>query len=219
MSPAEPDDRPKLLVLAGVNGAGKSSLGGLYLERSGMSREDWYNPDTYARELVSVGLTQAEANAEAWAFGRDALVEAIGDRASHAFETTLGGNTIPTLIRKATSTHAVHVWFCGLDSPERHMRRVAERVARGGHDIPEEKIRQRYISSIDRLVQLLPRLASLQVFDNSVDAGADGVVPEPRLVLKMVRGELLYPATPAELEQTPDWAIPVVEAALTQAGA
>ena len=56
--------RPFIFVLAGVNGAGKSSVGGALLEQHGLS---WFNPDTYARELMrELGIDQAEANARAW---------------------------------------------------------------------------------------------------------------------------------------------------------
>jgi predicted ABC-type ATPase len=58
-------DRPRIYVLAGVNGAGKSSIGGAAIRASGA---DYYNPDEAARELMVTqpGLTLAEANAAAW---------------------------------------------------------------------------------------------------------------------------------------------------------
>src|SRR5690606_8148537 len=59
--------RPRILVLAGVNGAGKSSVGGDSLRRSGRA---WFNPDDYARDLLATfGCSQAQANAEAWQEG------------------------------------------------------------------------------------------------------------------------------------------------------
>jgi hypothetical protein len=59
--------RPVLYVLAGVNGAGKSSVGGHLLERDGLT---WFNPDTFAREFkASTGCDQETANAYAWQEG------------------------------------------------------------------------------------------------------------------------------------------------------
>jgi len=56
--------RPVLYVLAGVNGAGKSSIGGHLLERAGLT---WFNPDTFARELIAAtGCDQASADGQAW---------------------------------------------------------------------------------------------------------------------------------------------------------
>jgi len=204
--------RPCIFVLAGVNGAGKSTIGGDVLRKAGMT---WFNPDDYARDLrVAFDCPQAQANAEAWQEGMRRLETAIAGRYDHAFETTLGGNSVPARLRDATATHDVLVWFCGLDSPEHHMARVRLRVAGGGHDIPEAKIRERYVSSIANLVGLLPRLARLQVYDNSVDAAPGTPVPNPRLLLQMDAGRVARPIDLDTLRQAPDWAKPILEAAL-----
>lgn len=213
MSAPSGDGRPRLFVLAGVNGAGKSSVGGFHLERHGIGPDEWFNPDAAARMLVESGLPADAANIEAWRIGRALLEAAITGQRPHAFETTLGGNTIPSLVRTACRTHAVRMWFCGLDSPERHLRRVRERVARGGHDIPEAKIRARYASAVVNLIALMPGLAELKVFDNSVDA-VDGRIPDPACVLHVEGGRVRFPATNDELAATPAWAMPIVEAAL-----
>jgi len=59
------------------------------------------------------------------------------------------------------------IWYCGLESPELHIERVAARVARGGHDIPEMLIRSRYKTSMRNLCRLVPGLYQLAVYDNS----------------------------------------------------
>ncbi|GAB2507714.1 hypothetical protein [Lysobacter humi (ex Lee et al. 2017)] len=210
--------RPVVFVLAGVNGAGKSSVGGLHLESLGVDRDDWYNPDEATRTYIAAGLSPDEANSRAWHEGRERLEIALDRRRSHAFETTLGGRTIPALLARAADTHDVMMWFCGLDSLERHLARVAARVARGGHHIDEAKIRARWESSLRNLIDLLPHLAVLGVYDNSEEAGADGVVPTPRRVLQVEDGHVLYPTTPRELADTPRWAMPVVERALQLEG-
>ena len=108
--------RPVLYVLAGVNGAGKSSIGGYLLARAGLA---WYNPDDYAREVASFrGCTQAEANGIAWTEGMRRLDAAIASGQSFAFETTLGGKTVAGKIAAAAATHDVAIWYCGLASPE-----------------------------------------------------------------------------------------------------
>ena len=208
------EGRPVVLVLAGVNGAGKSSVGGWHLESLGIGREDWYNPDDVTRRYVAEGLPLDEANSRAWHEGRERLEIALAQRKSHAFETTLGANTIPALLVRAAGTHDVVMWFCGLDSPERHIARVRARVARGGHHIEESKIRARCESSIRNLIDLLPHLAVLGVYDNSEEAGADDVVPTPRLVLQVEDGDVLHPVDADDLARTPTWAMPVVERAL-----
>lgn len=204
---------PVIYVLAGVNGAGKSSIGGQALVAAGLT---WFNPDSYAQAWMQAsGCTQAEANGVAWQEGLRRLKHAIANRENFAFETTLGGNTIAATLREASATHDVLIWFCGLDTPEHHLARVRYRVSQGGHDIPEAKIRERYISSIANLVILLPHLAQLQVYDNSVDAAPGMPIPDPRLLLQMESGRITWPIDAEVLRHMPDWAKPVLETALT----
>lgn len=144
----------------------------------------WFNPDTCARELVAqLGLGQEEANGRAWSQGRDRLEAAITQEANFAFETTLGARSIPDLLVRAAGTHDVAMVFCGLSSPEQHIARVQQRVAHGGHPIPEQKIRERWIASRANLIRLMPLLARLQVFDNSAQAAPGQDIPDPVMVL------------------------------------
>jgi len=208
--------RPFIIVLAGVNGAGKSSVLSALLLDEGLA---WYNPDRYAGELVrELGLGLGEANARAWHYGKSRLERAIATGRNFAFETTLGGKTIARLLREAAKTHDVLMLYCGLASPELHIARVAQRVAHHGHPIPEGKIRERWNTSRSNLVQLLPVLSRLQVFDNSqsVEAGED--IPDPALVLELERGRILFPdvLSHTALAAIPGWAQPILEAAIQQ---
>lgn len=204
--------RPVLQVLAGVNGAGKSSIGGLMLRRAGL---EWFNPDAFARELMAVtGWDQETANGEAWREGVRRLDKAISQGLNYAFETTLGGRTIAQKVLEATRTHEVLVWFCGLASPEQHIARVQLRVAHGGHPIPEAKIRERYPKALSNLIGLIPHLACLRVYDNSIDAVPGEAVTDPVLVLAIDGRHLCWPQDVAGCKATPEWAKPLVEAAL-----
>ncbi|MDR6855760.1 AAA family ATPase [Variovorax guangxiensis] len=212
--PAAAVARPFIFVLAGVNGAGKSSVGGAMLAEHGLA---WFNPDSFARELVAqLGLAVEEANARAWTHGRSQLEAAIANGTNYAFETTLGARTIPALLAEAAATHDVVMLFCGLRSPEMHIQRVRSRVASGGHDIPEDKIRERWVASRINLIRLMPQLARLQVFDNSTEADPGQDIPEPVLVLEMVEGRVTYPVPDDTevLESIPEWARPIVQAAI-----
>ena len=209
-----PAPRPVLFVLAGVNGAGKSSIGGHLLAQAGLT---WFNPDDFARELAAItGCKPAEANAAAWQEGMRRLDVALAEGCDHAFETTLGGNTVPAKIAEAARTHDVLMWFCGLSSADQHIARVQARVKAGGHDIPEANIRARWTRARENLVALMPHLAHLRVYDNSVDVARGKAVPDPVLLLEMVAGRLEYPAPDdlGALRATPAWAQPLVEAAL-----
>jgi predicted ABC-type ATPase len=176
---------------------------------------EYFNPDGAARRILTAnpGTSQVQANSAAWHQGRRLLERAISERLDFAFETTLGGNTIPDLLERAASAGIeVRIWYAGLSSPELHIARVRSRVEKGGHNIPEERVRGRYDASRLNLIRLLPSLSELQVYDNSKEADPDtGAPPEPKLLLRMRRGKIVGPR---ELSLTPEWAKAIVAAAM-----
>ena len=203
---------PTIVVLAGVNGAGKSSIGG---EFAPTGQDFFFNPDTAAAQIQALhpAISLALANGHAWQIGKALLESAIAERRDYRFETTLGGHTIPALLEQATGAgHRLHVWFCGLSSPDLHIRRVRQRAARGGHDIPVEKIHQRWRSSRENLIRLLPSIHHLRVYDNSREADpVAGERPIPILLLEMREGRI---TAPEDLSGAPDWAQPIIAAAI-----
>jgi predicted ABC-type ATPase len=204
-----------IYVLAGTNGAGKSSIGGAVIRAMGA---DYFNPDEAARRIQSANLhlSGRDANSAAWHQGKRLLEAAIARRLVFAFETTLGGDTMTSLLRQALAEGVeVRMWYVGLATPELHVARVRARVARGGHDIPESKIRERYERSRVNLIRLLPHLTELRVFDNSLDADpASAKAPSPLLVLHTMNGAI---AATCDLSRVPDWAKPIVAAAVGSA--
>ncbi|MFN2425975.1 MAG: ZTL protein [Candidatus Binatia bacterium] len=231
-----------ITVLAGVNGAGKSSVAGAFLRAAGA---DYFNPDEAAAayRAADPDLSLRDANSRAWIDGKvllEAAIQALhsetshrlpghrsdadqptnqpltraGSGPDHVFETTLGGNTITALLEQAAENgHAVRVVFVGLASVEKHIERVRARVARGGHDIPEETIRQRYRSSRLHLIKLLPLLSELVVFDNSDDADpASGDAPNPKRLLYWKNGAIVDIERALDLERS--WAKPILASAL-----
>jgi len=180
---------------------------------------EYFNPDEAASRIRSVhpGVTEAEANSEAWNQGKRLLQRAITERLDFAFETTLGGKTIPALLNSALSAGLdVRIWYVGLSSIELHLARVRARVEKGGHAIPDQKIRDRYDRSRFNLIRLMPRLTELLVYDNSDEADPDaGGRPEPKLLLHMASGKIVKSC---DLQLIPEWAKPILAAALRTAG-
>jgi predicted ABC-type ATPase len=176
---------------------------------------DYFNPDEATARILAANrdISTAAANSAAWHEGKRLLERAIAERLDFAFETTLGGHTISALLRKALAAGIeVRMWFVGLSSPELHMARVRSRVARGGHDIPEKRIRERYDRSRINLIELMPGLTELRVFDNSVDADPhEGRSPQPTLILHLAEGRIVKMV---ELLKTPQWAKALVAAAI-----
>ena len=203
-------------LLAGTNGAGKSSIGGAFLRHSG---GDYFNPDEAARRIRAAHppMAQAKANGIAWQEGLHQLEAALREQREHFFETTLGGETITARLEQALDAGLeVRIWYVGVSKVELHLVRIAARVKKGGHDIPEAHVRRRFRNSRVNLIRLLPKLTELQVYDNSVEADpARRAFPEPRLLLHLERGRIVGPA---DFSETPDWAKPIVAAAMKLAG-
>ncbi len=209
MAPARPS---RIYVIAGVNGAGKSSIGGAAFRASG---GDYYNPDEAARQLIAADprLDPAEADGAAWQQGIELLKQAISERLDFALETTLGGNTVPRLLAEAAAQSVgIYVWYAGLSSVELHLQRVRSRVRHGGHSVPEDAVRRRYERSRLNLIDLLPLVSALRMYDNSAEADpADGRMPAPVRVLHTEGRKIL---NPDDLPRAPDWAKPIVAVAL-----
>jgi len=209
---------PRLFVLAGTNGAGKSSIGGATIRAHGAQ---YFNPDEAAARIRAAQphLSATQANSAAWHEGKRLLQHAITQRLDHNFETTLGGQSFARLLKQAAESGIeVRIWYVGLASPEQHLARVKARVRKGGHDIPEADIRRRFDQSRLQLIQLLPHLTELRVYDNSHEADPhQGQAPKPRLVLHWQSGAVRVPSGAEALAQTPEWAKPVVMAALKTA--
>lgn len=157
MSSEKPvENRPRLLVFAGPNGSGKSTV------TKGLPIVGIYvNADDIKR--IS-GCTDLEAAQEAEKI-RSILLE---EKQDFTFETVLSTDRNLELLRRAKEAgyeiQAVFVLTCSSDI---NIRRVQERVRNGGHDVPEEKIRSRYIRSIKNLAKLVRIADRTRVIDNS----------------------------------------------------
>ncbi len=200
----------RILVAAGTNGAGKSAIVGEFLAAKGGA---YFNPDLLARDLIQKGVSTEQANASAWKLGFNALQRAINKNEDFSFETTLGGTTIARELHQAINAGLkVYIWYVGLASPPLHIARVRARVGRGGHEIPEAKIRERYPKSLANLVSFIGTAAEVHVFDNSAES-ADGL-PQAIRVFRMRGERIIEPDLETLMTQTPNWAKPVVAAAV-----
>ncbi|GAB3306611.1 AAA family ATPase [Haliea atlantica] len=197
-----------ITVIAGVNGAGKSSVAGAYLRQQGA---DYFNPDEISQQLRAENpqLSKTKADAEAWQTGYRLLLRAIEEGRDYIFETTLGGSTICETLHQAIDQGGqVRVFFVGLESSDLHVARVAARVSRGGHRIPEDKIRQRWVTAIHNLMGLIPRCAAVTVFDNSAQDTGEG--PFPVCLFSLQEGQFSRPP----VDPMPDWAKPLAVVAM-----
>jgi predicted ABC-type ATPase len=157
---------PDLIVVAGPNGAGKSTAAPFLLQGA-MHVDNFVNAD-----VIAQGLCAYQPETAAISAGRIMLdrIHALADaRANFAFETTLSSRTfsvwIPKLKKQGYRFHLVFLW---LESVELAIFRVAERVRTGGHTVPEETIRRRYMAGVNNFFGLYSPLADFwQLYDNS----------------------------------------------------
>lgn len=212
MNPKAPSAEPCIYVIAGPNGGGKSSIVGAMLLESG---GDYFNPDVESKRIrdENPNISESDANSMAWKLGKSILERAIREQKTFAFETTLGRNTIPSLLAAAVERGLqLKIWFISLSTSDLHIQRVRSRVAKGGHDIPEAKIRERFERGRANLLRLLPKTTELRLYDNTLDADPDeGVAPKPLLVLHIREGQIVQTC---EAAKTPNWAKPIVELAM-----
>jgi predicted ABC-type ATPase len=158
---------PKVVVIAGPNGAGKSTTAPAVL-RDALRVREFVNADT-----IAAGLSAFSPETVAVRAGRvmlQRLHELADQRQDFAFETTLASRSFAPWLRHMQSAgykfHLVYLW---LPIVELALARVAERVRRGGHAVPEDVVRRRYDRSIDNFFNLYMRFAdSWLMLDNSV---------------------------------------------------
>lgn len=154
------DQRPIIVCVAGPNGAGKSTFYEAFLRPAALR---FVNADVLAREL------QLEAYAAA-ALADRIRHELVARRESFIFETVFSdpvGEKVAFLRQAADQGYAVVLCFIGLDSPARSDERVAMRVTQGGHDIPTEKLRDRYPRTLANLARAIRQLPVVDVYDNT----------------------------------------------------
>lgn len=153
-------DAPILVMLAGPNGAGKSTFYESHLQALGLP---FLNADNLAREA---GL-DAYSAADAVASIRDRM---ILRRESFVTETVLSdpaGEKVRRLREAAEQGFDVTLIYVGIEDADLSRRRVAARVAAGGHDVPPEKLVARYRRSLDNLGRAIEQLPRVRVYDNS----------------------------------------------------
>lgn len=153
------DRRPIVVVLDGPNGAGKTSFYRTYLRAAGLR---FINADMLALEL---GIDAYRAAQLADGVRR----QLIEQRESFIFETVFSdpvGDKIGFLKEAESLGYAVALFFIGIDSPERSDQRVAMRVSKGGHDVPTDKIVERYPRVMRNLQRTLVEPANVRVYDN-----------------------------------------------------
>jgi len=152
--------RPRLVVLAGPNGAGKSTFHRLFLQDSGLP---FLNADVLQ---LNTGIDGYEA-ARAVDAARLAYLEIKAGFITETVFSDPEGRKLAFLHKAIAAGYDVTLIYIGLVGPELAQRRVAQRVASGGHAVPAEKVASRYPRSLANFAKALEFVPAVHLFDNS----------------------------------------------------
>jgi predicted ABC-type ATPase len=152
--------RPIVIALAGPNGAGKSSFYRIYLEKS---RLPFVNADVIALRTGVDAYQSAE-------LAEDIRQVLFTRRESFIFETVFSdpvGAKLESLKQAQAAGYTVLLIFIGIDSADTSAVRVDLRVSKGGHDVPPNKIAERFGRTMRNLERALVELENVRVYDNT----------------------------------------------------
>jgi replicative DNA helicase len=165
-------------MIAGPNGAGKTTLVRSLLQK-GFDLGEYINPDDIADDLQGA---PDERTRRAQTIADQRREECIAARRSFSFETVMSHpSKIDILVRAKDAGYRVCIYFIGTDDPQTNVERVALRVAQGGHNVPTEKIRERWLRTMNLLQQAIRASDQSYIFDNSAVGTIDTI---PRLVFR-----------------------------------
>jgi len=188
-------EKPKLLIVAGPNGSGKTSVTSKILKHEWIEGCEYINPDNIARDVFG-DWNSADAVMKAVHYASNIREDCITNGRSLIFETVLSAPDKVSFIQRAKQKgYFIRLFFIGTDNPQINAARIAHRVMKGGHDVPISKIVSRYYKSIANCGLLVPIVDRLYVYDNSVEDAF------PQLLFRTNNGRLTKQYVPIH-----DWA-------------
>jgi len=155
---------PILYLIGGPNGAGKTTFAKQFLPAIGVM--EFLNADSLAAGLSPLDPPLAATRAARLLLSR--WKELVDEKVSFAFESTLSGRTYATMIRHAkTQGYRLHLSYLYLATVQLSIRRVRERVKKGGHDVPVTDLKRRFLPSLHNFFGLYLPLADKALLYNS----------------------------------------------------
>ena len=154
-----------LYIISGPNGAGKTTASYSVLPKI-LQCKEFVNADEIARGLSPFNPESVAIEAGRLMLSR--IKELLSRNESFSIETTLATRSYFRLIEKAHQQgYDVTLLFFWLKSPEQAMERVAERVSKGGHNIPQDIIVRRYYEGIDNLFKIYMPIVDTWILVNN----------------------------------------------------
>jgi len=188
--------KPKLIIIAGPNGSGKTSVAGKLQKHEWGKDCENINPDEIARDMFG-DWNSPDAVKAAAVHATKQRQEYIAKGRSFIWETVLSAFEKISFVYEAKQNgYFIRLFFISTNDPQINTARVAHRVQVGGHTVPTDKIISRYSKSIANCGVLVPVVDRLYIYDNSVEGG------EPELLFRAVNGKLQRQYVPV----IPGWA-------------
>ena len=159
--------KPRLIIVAGPNGSGKTTITEKLLSHEWMEGCVYINPDIIAEEDFG-GWNSQEAILKAANHAKEIRENCLKDRTDMAFETVFSSPEKLDFVKRAKKLgFFIRLFFICTDSPSINAGRVTMRVIKGGHDVPIPKIISRYYRSIlncFNAIQLIDRIYFYEKF-------------------------------------------------------
>ena len=192
--------KPILIIIAGPNGSGKTSITNKILQHDWVENCEYINPDNIAKDIFG-DWNSDEAVLKAAKLSTQMREDFIANGKSLIFETVLSANDKIDFIKRAKQKgYFIRLFFVGTESPTINASRIAQRVMEGGHDVPITKIISRYSKSISNCCVVCKIIDRAYLYDNSVE------FEEPKLLFRVIDGQITK-----EYIKINKWAIPVFE--------
>ena len=161
--------KPEMIVIAGPNGSGKTSITQKFLHHEWAEGTLYVNPDDVAKEKFGDWNSQ-DAVLKAAVYCAELREQYLSERKSFVFETVFSTeDKIDFLFRAKQAGFFVRLFFIATSHPSINASRIAHRVIEGGHDVPINKIISRYYKSLLNCEAIANMVDRLYVYDNSVD--------------------------------------------------
>jgi len=177
-------ENPSLIIIAGPNGSGKTSVTGKILEHRWIEGCTYINPDFIARDEFG-DWNSPDAVVKAANRAAELREQCLKNKTGILFETVLSTpDKIDFINRTKDAGYFIRLFFIGTENPAINAGRIARRVMEGGHDVPITKIISRFSKSIANACIAASIVDRLYVYDNSVEFA------EPKLLFRATDGKL-----------------------------
>ena len=192
--------KPVLIVIAGPNGSGKTTITSRILKHEWLEGAIYINPDIVAQEKFGNWNSQ-EAVLKSIKYCESLREDCLQKKQSLIFETVLSAdNKIDYIKRAKEAGFFIRLFFVSTEHPSVNASRIARRVMKGGHDVPISKVVSRYYKSIVNCMKASKYADRTYVYDNTEENC------EAKILFRMTDGKIAK----QYMEELPQWTAPIL---------